>query len=183
MLGIQQVEEIERHLTSLPPLIDQLEAKSPGFHNQARSWLRDLEELLTRHNLSQAADVALLRAELTIAPLRDRLESSAARSLKGKRSRQLAVAGNALERAGEIVGALLEEPRGLFTEATRVARQIAAVAQVKGLRLNGTSWGDALVAWKQISTDSDLLSPATHLVGLVGRNNAIILFMKVQADV
>jgi hypothetical protein len=184
VLTIPQLEEIQRHLADLSGLIDEFEARDFEFHQHALEWMRSLEVLLERHRLPQEVEVALLRAEIVLASGGCETDSVGRVSARTKRMRRDAAAADAVRRAGALVVEGIEGPRELLAQGEGIARQLAAVAKVKGITVSQQrDWSAASNAWHQVAADPDLVTAATHLVGLVGRTNAILMLLKAGDEV
>ena len=186
MLALPHLAEIERHLLLLSPLADDVESRGMRVAERVRDWIREAEELLRRYGMVQAGDLAVIRTELAAAVRASPVAALAAdpgRS-RPRRVRAAQAAADALTRAARVVEDAVAPSRQLSQEGERLARQIASVAKVKGYRQAQTAdWDGVSSAWDQASKDPDLLSAATHLVGLVGRMNAMLLFTRAQAEV
>lgn len=90
-----------------------------------------------------------------------------------------ALASQALQRAAEVVSALMTKNRPRLFEAERIAQQIAAVALSRGSipsHEGEMSNSDYLRTLRRsLSPNSDLENAAVHLEGLVGLHDALIL--------
>lgn len=186
MLQLPHLAEIERHLLLLSPLADAIESRGMRVADRVRDWIREAEEIMRRHGVVEAGDLAVIRTELAAA-VRAPPVAAAAPSQgrpRPRRSRHEQAAADALARAARVVEDAVASSRQLSQEGERLARQIASVAKVKGHRqIDSADWGAVSTAWEQASRDPDLVNAATHLVGLVGRMNAMLLFMRAQAEV
>ena len=181
MIALPHLAEIERHLTILSPLADAVESRSMRLHGRVRDWIKDAEDLLRRHSMVQAGDLAVIRTELAAATRRGSVADTTGRS-RSRRARAEQAAADALARAARVVEDAVAPARRLSEEGERIARQIASVARAKGYPSGGSDWGQVSAAWDLAARDPDLVSAATHLVGLVGRMNAIMLFMRAQSQ-
>ncbi len=184
MIALPHLAEIERHLILLTPLADAVESRGMRLYAQVREWIKDAEELLRRHSMVQAGDLAVIRTELAAAGRATSLGTNSASRTRSRRARGEQAAAEALAKAARVVEEAVAPSRQLSQEGERLARQIASVAKVKGHPSVGTAdWGAVSAAWDKASQDPDLLSASTHLVGLVGRMNAMLLFMRAQTQV
>ena len=184
MIALPHLAEIERHLENLSPLADAVESRGLQLYDRVREWIREAEELLRRQSMAQAGDLAVIRAELAAALHAPPAGPGAAARTRSRRARREQAAAEALARAARVLHEAVSPARQLSQEGERIARQIASVAKTKGYPVAGAEdWGQVSAAWERASRDPDLLAAATHLVGLVGRINAMLLYMRAQTQV
>jgi hypothetical protein len=185
MLRIVNIEEIERLLLQLPALVQQQEQRSINFASSAGAWLSALEKVFTANRLYQAGYIASLRSGLVAA---EQGEVPAGLEFRGRltHSRVLnAVASQALHRAVEVASTLIAENQPRLGEAERIAQQLVAVAFSRELimardkRMNDTQY---LLSFKsQLVSSPDLENVVTHLEGLVGPYDTLILLDRALA--
>jgi hypothetical protein len=84
-----------------------------------------------------------------------------------------AVAADVLRRCDELMVAATATAAVLFIEAERLVRQMLPVSVRKALI--GSSVASS---WTSIENDSDLGPIATHVIGLVGRADALVLLSR-----
>lgn len=185
MLTLVQLAEVHEHLGKIPALFDAFEGRKPGFRTDASKWIHDLEDLLKSYNLPEAYEISLIRADIALGSRRVRMNSNNNNSRSGsRRAQRLTLTADGLKRAGEVVVKSMRITSDLIAEGERIARQLAAIGKAKGVRVSHPdNWPEAADSWKKVLSDNDLISAATHLTGLVGRNNAIILFARAQSEV
>lgn len=185
MLRIVNIEEIERLLLQLPALVQQQEQRSANFASGAGTWLSALEKVLTANRLYQAGYIASLRSGLVAA---EQGEVPAGLEFRGRSTRLRvlnAVASQALHRAVEVASTLIAENQSRLGEAERIAQQLVAVAFSRGLilardkKMNDTQY---LLSFKShLVSNPDLENAVTHLEGLVGPYDALILLDRALA--
>lgn len=179
-LTLAQVEELVAHLRALPAVVDRLEERSLDAFEAALEWLRAAEALLQRNRMPAVAQLAALRSLLVQA---GRGQPVAEVRLAGRPTRRKQRDGAvqfALQRATDALSEALQPRLAQLEEAERVARQIAAVAEVKGhvtaCATAGPGHANRLACIeRRIAADPDTLSAHTHLVGLVGKLDASAL--------
>jgi hypothetical protein len=125
--------------------------------------------------------VASHRAVL-IAASRGRIHDDIEILGKPSRSRLvLATASMVLERAVSDVRSVLDPEEARFTEAARLAMQLVAVAQAKGVVAPdpGTPHEiESVVSWlDSASADPDLTGGFANLAALVGRGDSLLLLV------
>jgi hypothetical protein len=185
MLRIVHIEEIENLLLLLPILVQQQERRSADFAPNAREWLNSLEKAFAANRLYQAGYIATLRSGLVAV---EQGQVPAGLEFRGRPSRSRtssAVASQALQRAAEVTSTLIAENRLRLAEAERVAQQIVAIALSRGLiaarneEVNNTQYLQMLR--HSFVASSDLENAFVHLEGLVGPQDALILFDRALA--
>jgi len=179
MLHIVNLEEIQRTLLRVPGLIHALEKHDPNFAGGVKEWLTQAEQILVNNRLTVAADVAVLRgvlisAERGVLPLG--LVFSGRTTARKIRD---ATAADVLRKAEEVISNAIRADVAQLAEGERLARQIASLAQRKRLIVSAqivNKHTETLNAyWNAMIADQELGPPTTHLAGLVGVHNALIL--------
>ena len=183
MIALPHLAEIERHLAQLSLLADGIEGRGARLHPRVRDWIAEAEAIFKRHAMPQAGDLAVVRTELALAT-RFEKPSGATGPARSRRSRSEQAAAEAMAKAARIVTDTIAPSRQLAQEGERIARQIASVASVKGHPgVASADWGAVSTCWEAAAHDPDLVSAAAHLVGLVGRTNAMMLFVRARTEV
>jgi len=179
MLHLANLEEIQRLLLLVPGLIRALDSHDPDFAEAVKEWLGQVEQALTNNRMAIAADVAVLRGVLISA---ERGVIPAGLVFNGRttvRKIKDACAADVLRKAEEIISAAVKGDVARFAEGERLTQQIVAVAQRKGLipaASNVDRHTEMLNAiWHAMIVDPDLGSATTHLTGLVGMPDTLIL--------
>jgi hypothetical protein len=178
VLHVLQLEELEALLLELSALVSRLERRDPGFPEGLLGWLSRTETALGNSRLPAAGELAALRGRLLAAGRGSLPADLHLRGRATKRRVREAASAAVLEQAGAAVRAAIGETRARVGEAERVLRQVLAVAQQKALSLYVAESGRtaqlaALLA--ALRRDPDLGAAATHAVGLVGAQDALIL--------
>lgn len=183
MLNIANLEEIQGLLLRVPELIRELDERHNGFANSVKEWLIQGERILVSNRLAIAADVAVLRGVL-ISAERGVIPPGMAFSRQAT-SRKIkdAAAAEALRRAEEVIAANIAADAARFAEGERLIRQVVAVAYRKNMlaQISGTkSYAEVLQAiWQGMTRDPELGAATTHLIGLVGAHDVLILLDRV----
>jgi hypothetical protein len=90
-----------------------------------------------------------------------------------------AAAADVLRRAEDVIASAISADAARFKDGEKLIRQIVAVAYRKGLLLQtaaGAANAGALQAiWRAMTQDPELSAATTHLLGLVGANDVLIL--------
>lgn len=180
MLRIAHIEEIADLLLLLPDMVRQQERRSPDFVSNVGTWLISLERVFVAGRLYHAGRIATLRSAL-VAVAQGQVPAGIAFKGRQSHSRVLnSVASEALQRAGEVASTLIGENQPRLSEAERVAQQIVAAALSRELippRENDVNNTEYLRILRRIfATNVDLEKAVVHLEGLVGPNDALILF-------
>jgi len=179
MLRIVNIEEIENLLLQLPALFKQREQLSANFSLDVGIWLNLLEKVFTNNRLYQAGYLASLHSGLIAA---EQGEIPTGLEFRGRPTRLRvlsAVAAQSLQHAVEVASTLIAENKPRLAEAERIAQQLVAVAFARGMieerdhTMNNTQY--LLNIKKNLATNADLEGAVTHLEGLVGPYDALIL--------
>ena len=178
MLRLLAMEEIQALEGGVPELVRLYERKESNFATAVKDWLRQAEQLLTNSRLPGAGEVAGLRGMLISAEqgvIPDNLHFKGAVSLRRIRN---ATAAEVLRKAERRLGEGIAPTVAQVAEADRLVRQMLPVARRKGLAplMEMPGSADQLVAlWRALESDADLGAIATHVVGLVGKQDALIV--------
>lgn len=181
-LDLGGVEAIQAALLEAPRVVDSLE-EAGSQAGAVSEWMRRLETLLAAKRLAVAAAVASQRSVL-IAARRGRIHQDI--EILGKPGRSkliLATASMVLERTVSEVRAVLDPEKERFVEGMRLAMQLVAVAQAKGVVAPdpGTPPKTESVArWlDSASADPDLTGGFANLAALVGRSDSLTLLVRI----
>ena len=179
MLHIVNLEEIQGTLLRVPELIRSLDGREPQFVGDAKDWLSQAEQALINNRLAVAAGVAALRGVLitaergVIPPGVVFIGRATSRKVKD------ATAADVIRKTEELISNAIKADVARIAEAEQLMRQIVSVAQRKGLipaSPNGTDHSVMLrLLWLAMTSDPDTGAAATHLAGLVGMHDALIL--------
>jgi hypothetical protein len=178
MLNIVNLEEIQGLLLRVPVLIRELDARDPNFAGSVKAWLTQGEQILTSNRLTVAAQVAALRGVL-ISAERGAVPSGMAFTKRTTtRTIKDAAAADVLRRAEELMSSAIHADTLRFAEGEKLTRQIVAVAHRKKLTdAPGVDKHPEILKtiWQAMVKDPDLAAATTHLVGLVGPHDVLIL--------
>lgn len=179
MLNLINLEEIQAILLLVPGLIRELELRNVNFADSVKVWLAHAEHVLSNNRLAAAAQVAGLRGVL-ISAERGVIPSGLIFSKRATpRMIRDAAAAEVLRKAEELISSAINTDTARFAEGEKLMRQIVAVAHKKRLTVVApvaTSHSEMLKSiWQAMIEDPDLGTAATHLVGLVGAHDVLIL--------
>jgi len=179
MLHIVNLEEIQGMLLGVPGLIQAFEKRDPNFVGAVKVWLTQAEQILVSNRMAVAADVATLRGILISAERGVLPPGLVFSSRTTARKIKNASAENVLRRAQEAISSAIKADASQLADGERLAQQIVSVAQRKGLITPPSSANKHTKTlntyWKAMIADPELGPPTTHLAGLVGVHDALIL--------
>lgn len=179
MLRIMNLEEIQGLLLRVPGLIRELEERDRGFVDSVKEWLTQAEQVLISNRLSAAAGVAVLRGVLISAERGVIPPGIVFNTRTTKRKINDASAGDVMRKAEELISSTISADVVRFAEGEKMTQQIVAVAHRKGLITATPKVDDHTemlnAIWQAMIMDPDLAAPTTHLVGLVGAYDVLIL--------
>jgi hypothetical protein len=173
------LEEINALLLRVPGLVRILDERGSDFVGAVKAWLAEAERILQNNRLPAAAEIAGLRGQLISA---ERGVIPAGLAFTGRpttRKVREATAADVLKKAEAAIANAIREDSARHAEGERLAQQIVAAAQRKGIVPGAGRFprrGDLLSAiWRALSADKDVGQATTHLAGLVGTQDAMIL--------
>lgn len=179
MLGVVNLEEIQGALLRVPALVRILDERGPGFAAAAKEWMIQVERILQDNRLAVAAEIAALRGTLISA---ERGAMPAGLVFNGRPSARKvreAAAADVVRKAESAISNAIRDDAARCAEGERLAQQIVAVALRKRIAPMAGQFslhGDMLRAlWRTLVADAELSQAATHLAGLVGPQDALIL--------
>lgn len=179
-LTVLQYEDIVALLERVPPLVDKLEARSSAFANDVVTWLKDVEGACESNKLAIVSQVATNRAMLIEAARGVKTDGVVIAGRPTVRKLRDGTASMVLQTTSDLLHAEIAERKAAFQEAERMARQIIAVAEVKGMLEglgNGRSHQEVLSSLRdQIAADADLAAVYVHLISIVGKTDVLIFF-------
>lgn len=183
MLNLLNFEEIQGLLLLVPGLIRGLDVRDALFAGSVKAWLLQGEQVLTNNRLTIAAQVATLRGVL-ISAERGVIPSGMAFTKRTTpRTIRDAAAADVLRKAEELISGAIQADAGRFAEGEKLTRQLVAVAHKKRLHVAaspGDGHPDRLKSvWHAMIKDPDLGTAATHLIGLVGPHDVLILLDRI----
>ncbi len=177
-MHIVNLEEIQGIKLRIPELIQHFENRNTEFTSLTKEWLVEAEKVLTNNRMTVAADVSILRGVL-ISVERGVMPSGIIFSGKTTaRKIKDATSVDVLQKADKIISAAIEVPVAQITEGERLTRQVVALAIRKGIvqKENSQEHSELLrEIWRKMSLDPELQPVITHIIGLVGAYDALIL--------
>lgn len=177
-LNVAQFEDLTRQLGRVPGLVDQLEQRRTGFPDHVLAWLAAVERSLESNHMPVVSQVAGLRAMLIESTRGAYTEEISFTGRATARKIQDGVGSLVLQRGSELVHAAIAERAATFQEAERIARQLIALADAKGLLAecdDGRPHRAMLQCLQeQIAIDADLAAVNLHLVSLVGKTDVLV---------
>jgi hypothetical protein len=185
MLHIPNLEEIEGILLRVPGLIERLEGHDPAFGGAVTEWLKEAEQALTNNRLTAAATVATLRGMLISAERGVLPPERCADGRAPSRKVKDAYAADLLRTAEGHVASAISAPAAQIAEAERLTRQLVTLARRKGLippETGGGSLSERLNdIWQRMMADPELAGATSHVAGLVGNQDSLILLDRALA--
>jgi hypothetical protein len=177
-MHIMNLEEIQGIRLRIPELIQHFEDRDVKFASLTKEWLVKAEKVLTNNRIAAAADIAVLRGVL-ISAERGAIPSGIVFSGRMTvRKIRDGISADVLRKADETISAAIRAPEAQIAEGERLTRQVVALAIRKGLIQQGTPSGhDEMLKeiWRRMSLDPELGPVTTHIIGLVGAYDALIL--------
>lgn len=178
-MHIVNLEEIHNLLLQVPELINSFERRDSNFFDSVKNWLIQLEKVLVNNRMAVASEIAVLRGVLISAERGVQPEGIVFTGKRTPRKVKDASAADVLRKANALISDVIKVPAAQIAEGERITRQLVAIAQQKGLIRTNQDTGkhaDNLNAiWKTIVNDPELRPVSTHLIGLVGTTDALIL--------
>ncbi|MEA1965778.1 MAG: hypothetical protein U9N05_00645 [Euryarchaeota archaeon] len=178
-MHIVNIEEIQGTLLHVPELIDSLENRDPNFAVLVKDWLTEAEQVLINNRLAVASDVAVLRGVLISAERGVLPDGMVLTGRKTARKIRDAAAADALRRASELISDAIRGDAAQIAEGEKLTRQLVALAERKGIVPDDPDTrghSETLnTIWRAMSEDPELGPATTHLAGLVGAYDALVL--------
>lgn len=171
MLPLPIVETFDSALLELPALLETpLHERTP----RAEKWLTQVTAQAERFRLPLAADLALIRADLTTyRPGREEWSADRRRMME----RHVC---ECMEQAKDLIDSAFARQRALCEQGGEICLQLAAAACARRLIARGESVQAALAA---LRADEALFPALTQVIGTVGSANAAILLDRALAQI
>lgn len=185
-ITVAQFEEISALLRQVPRLVDRLEARQSSFVDGVLAWLRQVETTLENNRLTVVSQVAAYRATLIEAVRGVHNKDIVFVGRATPRKVQEATASMVLQRSNDVLHDVIAERQAVFQEAERVARQVMAMAEARGLIRGcggGTHQQFLVCIQRAVAADHDLASAYAHMVALVGKNDVLVFMDRALAKV
>lgn len=192
MVIIPIKEEFERLLLTAGPLVDQLEQRRYTFIDSIRDFAGSVEKLGEKYRLPFAVEAGIIRGRLCVVDEMSGVRqeyrqggSYAGENRRVHRHNREAYALKQLDELCRLVRGYFASADTVFQEAQNLCRQMAAVAQAKGLLPPKKEKRDDQPGrlFEQFKADADLAALCTHIVGLAGLHNTIILFDRALGEI
>lgn len=177
MMHLLNLEEIESLLLKVPLLIKQFDERDPGFFHLVKSWLADVEDMLSKNRLPQTSEISVCRSTL-ISIERGFSDGIEIQSRMNARKLRDAQASHVLKRATDVLMETIRFRRGQVDEAIRVMMQIVAVADHLGLIASDSGQNHTTYLQSTlltISNQSELTSLVVHITGLLGKTDTLVV--------
>lgn len=183
MLRIINIEELQSFLTRIPGLILLYENKESNFFSSVKEWLGQVEKILENNRMPNCSDIALLKGNL-IAVERGMIPDGIAfTNRKSHKKAMDAAAVEALKMANEMINGIIKGPLTQINEAERLIRQIAPIAERKGLFNHPELRHDHSTclqeSWKGLLDDPELAGICLHIKGLVSAQDILMLLDRI----
>jgi hypothetical protein len=175
-LNVVQYEDIVTRLREVPNLVDMLEERRAGFPEAVLDWLKTVESSLENNHMPVVSQVAGCRAMLIEAARGAYTEEISFTGRPTARKVQDGVGSLVLQRTSDLLHAAIAEREATFQDAERISKQIIAVADAKGMLVDGGLPHQAMLQAlrDQIAADQDLASVYVHLASLVGKTDVLV---------
>jgi hypothetical protein len=177
-LNVVQTEEICQLLQQVPRLVDRLEARRADFADGVTAWLKQVEKTLENNRLPAVSQAAAWRSLMLQAARGVQLREITLAGRPTTRKVIDATASVVLQKCTQLLHEVIAERQTAHQEAERVARQLMAVAEVKGIidryRNRGNHQAFLQAVRDAVASDQDLAGGYVHLVSLVGKSDALI---------
>jgi hypothetical protein len=189
MIVVPMKEEFDRLLLRSGTLINLLEERRFNFINEVRSFIGEVEKLAEKYQLPFAAEAGILRGRLCVI---DEMTSGEQRGTYNPENRRIyrrnrdAYTLKQLDETCRLVRGHFAQADAMFQETVNLCRQTAAVASTKALLPEFDAEnreGQIRELWKKLEKDADLCSLCTHITGLAGAHNTVILFDRALSEI
>ncbi|MDT9000777.1 hypothetical protein RQP53_15985 [Paucibacter sp. APW11] len=184
LLRLANLEQIERQLLALSPLMALLEVGAPDFAEQAHQWLSQTEKCLLDNRLPAAGSLAALRGSLIALQRGGGVPSEQGNRgrLQTRKQRDARIAG-LLKEAADLLAGQVRGRRSQVDEAERLMLQLVAVADRVGL-LQPAQAGQSHTAYLQalmatLSQRPELGSHIVHVQGMLGLADSLLMLDRV----
>jgi hypothetical protein len=178
-LTLAQLDEIDQLARTVPRLVDMLASRTGNYAQAVLDWLARVESVLENNRVAAVSQVAANRALLIQAARGQNFPEVSVNGRVTPRKLRDAAASLALQRCDKLLNDLTAERRAAFAEAERIARQIVAVADAKGIiercRLTPGHQAQLECIRQELMRDPDLAGLFAHLTSLVGRFDVLVV--------
>jgi len=178
-LRIIQLDEIQKKLMEIPPLINMYGEKDNSFFFSVENWLLKVEEILSNNRKVEVAQIASLRSLLISAKRGIFPDNFFSKKSKSNRVLMDITASSVLREAENIITNSIRNDKIQFEEGERIARQLVLLGYKKGIifseKMTGSHENSISLIWQRLFSDNETGNVASHLSGLVGLQDALII--------
>lgn len=177
-LTLAQLEEIDQLGRAVPRLVDILAHRTGNFAPAVLDWLGRVEVALESCRQVAVSQIAANRALLIQASRGQNFPEVSVQGRATPRKLRDAAANLVLQRSDRILVEITAERRAAFQDAERIARQVIAIADAKGLvapcRLVPGHQAQLECIRQALTQDADLGGLLAHMTSLVGRTDVLV---------
>jgi hypothetical protein len=185
VLRILQVEELTGLLVQVPGMVELQEEHAPDFVDAVLNWLRDIERCMEANRLHQVSLVASARSTLMSVASGRQPTGIEFRNRPSTGRLVSAAASQAMSDVSHITSTIVEIELDRIRAAERVAFQIVAVGQARGIfgAISDEVTTDERYSIVRIALldDSETASGLHHLDSLVGVHDSFVLLDRALA--
>ena len=166
------IQQLEKKLLEYPTLVNSLEKKSPYFIDLLLQWIRETEDILTTHSISEVSILAGYRAKILSTDLIETVKLS---SKKNERKR---VAAECMLNIQEVVINVLTPKRNAVDECRQLLRQLLnIISQNNIIKYDSTEPFDDFISeiWSFILAHDQLKPGAVKLKTVLPFNDIQLL--------
>lgn len=193
MIIIPIKEEFDRMLLTVSALIDQLEQRRYTFIDESRNFAGSVEKLGEKYQLPFSVEAGIIRGRLCVVDemtgFRQEHRQGNGYGGESRRTYRRNREAYALKQLDELcrqVRSYFAQADAVFQESLNLCRQLAAVAQTKAILPQLEKEGrDKQIRqlFEKFRQDTDLAGICTHVLGLAGLPNAVILFDRALGEI
>jgi hypothetical protein len=174
MLLMPQIQDLHNHLKILDELFKDYYEKNVDFRNRSQKWLDETDKLLTSLKIDSDTQIILAKAKLA-----HNLIGGLDNERKTNRTRKNSFIAQTLIEIGEILQKEYAREISNIQAGEILARQMASIANYLNISIDmSKEWNEVELQWKCICDTKQLLEIAIQLNGLLGKHNAILLFIR-----
>ncbi len=197
MILIPIKEEFDQMLFSVSSLVTQLEEHRYTFIDEVRAFIGLVEKQAEKYRIPIASEIGILRGRLCV--IDEVLGSSRSNgggynpdTRRAYRRNRDAFTLKQLDETCQLIRNYFSAAETIFQETLGLCRQAASIAQIKAIlpvfvQETKTDQRDRETQlrslWEKMKQDPDLCSLCTHIIGLAGIHNTIILFDRALGEI
>jgi hypothetical protein len=183
-------EEFDQMLLTVSSVVTQLEEHRYSFIDEVRDFISKAVTAAEKYHLTFAPEMEIIKGKLYVIDEMGEFQRQGAGyspdTRRSYRRNREAFALRRLDEACQLIRGYFAASEAAFSECETVCRQIASVAQTKGLIPgfeSGNREAQLRALLEKLTQDRDLYSPCTQITGMVGIHNAVILFDRALDEV